>query len=146
MSGAGSGRASGTDSVPALVRFGNGLRGTGGRALKDCSGLGLDKGTLGGEVRETWESWDAGGCGDGGIYTSVAGGAEGIDIGTESANSSSSWTESSRSPNSCFHASKPPMSSTGTRLRILRNAVSYIARMRLEMGASGGPGVWEASS
>jgi hypothetical protein len=53
MSDAGGGRASGTDSVPALVRFGNGLRGTGGRALIDCSGLGLNMGTLGGEVRET---------------------------------------------------------------------------------------------
>ena len=38
------------------------------------------------------------------------------------------------------------MSSTGTRLRILRNSVSYIARSSLASGASGGPGVSEASS
>jgi hypothetical protein len=38
------------------------------------------------------------------------------------------------------------MSNTGTRLRILRNAVSYIALISLASGASDGPGVSEASS
>jgi hypothetical protein len=71
LSGTGNGRESATDSVPALVRFGKGLRGTGGRALK-VSGWGLVVEAPGGEVRDA--SWDTGGCGDDGTYTSVAGG------------------------------------------------------------------------
>jgi hypothetical protein len=143
LSGTGNGRGSETDSVPALVRFGNGLRGTGGRLLI-VSGWGLVIEAPDAEVRDTGASWDTGGCGGDGTYASVAGGGtRGVTgVGATGACSTmSSWT-----PNSRFHASRPPMSNTGTRLRDLRNAVSYIARMSLASGASGGPGVSEASS
>ena len=136
---------SGTESIPALVRFGNGLRGTGGRALK-ASVLGLVAATPGEEKRGACESGDVGSRGDGGTYTSVDDGAvEEMGGGRGGSTGGSAFT-SSCSPNSRFHASMPPISSTGTRLRILRNAVSYIARTSLASGASGGPGDSEASS
>jgi hypothetical protein len=92
LSTEGSGRTSGTESVPALVRFGNGLRGIAGGALK-VSRLGLVGTTPGGEVRDTLESWDAGGGDDDGTYTSVACGTAlgmGTDVGSRDAPDTSS--------------------------------------------------------
>ena len=51
LSGTVGGRESGTDCVPAIVRFGIGLRGTGGRDLI-LSGRGLVVAASGGEVRD----------------------------------------------------------------------------------------------
>ena len=130
----GGGRASDT---------GGGLRGTSGKAL-NVSDAGLTTETPNGG-RGAGGNCGCGncGCGDGGTNTSVGGSAGGRDVGT---GGGASATTSSRSPNSSFHALRPPTSSTGTRLRNLRNAVSYIARSSLASGASEGPGVSEASS